>query len=386
MIKLIFNIALKFILYKIKGRLGFVRKTFYLGAIGLTLSILSLILLNSVENGYKYNLKTRLLELESDIEIVSNNNESSSLTFKLIQSNSKKGFKSFCTSFSNPSIIKYLNYSEGVEIVSYQTDDCNLFVKKGNVVLGSKLKDKLKVNIDDKVLFVNPFILVESLGLNKKSTSLNVQSFSESGTPDDRYLVVMHPDDFLSIYPQNSKYSTINTKIYLNDSSEQDFIEEYIDKYQLDAYIFNEKYENVYNSLDQVFEIISIILYFFMALAIINITSSIWLIVESKRNQIRFLILAGLSKKQISLVFIIVSLIMVVSSFVIAFILSALIIFIQNNYEIISISSNVYIISKLEGVIDYSYLAYLFLVFISLGALFSSISSLKSIYKRNFHV
>ncbi len=385
MIKLIFNIALKFISYKIKGRLGFVRKTFYLGAIGLTLSVLSLILLNSVENGYKYNLKTRLLKLESDIEIVSDNHTNSSLYLELIQSMSEKGVKRFCTSVSNPSIIKYLNYSEGVKIVSYQTNDCDLFVKKGNVILGEKLKDKLKVKIDDKVLFVNPFVLVESLGLNKKSTSLNVQSFAESGTPDDRYLVVMHPEDFLSIYSQNSKYSTINTKIYLNDSSEQDLIKAYFDRYQLDSYTFNQKYENTYNSLDQVFETISIILYFFMALAIINITSSIWLIVESKRNQIRFLMLAGLRKKQISLVFIIVSLIMIVSSFVIAFILSELLIFIQNSYEIISISSNVYIISKLEGIIDYSYLAYLFLSFISLGVFFSSIASLKSIYKTDFH-
>ena len=383
---MIFNIALKFISYKIKGRLGFVRKTFYLAAIGLTLSVLSLMLLNSVENGYKYNLKTRLLELESDIEIVSDNHTNSSLYLELIQSMSEKGVKRFCTSVSNPSIIKYLNYSEGVKIVSYQTNDCDLFVKKGNVILGEKLKDKLKVKIDDKVLFVNPFVLVESLGLNKKSTSLNVQSFAESGTPDDRYLVVMHPEDFLSIYSQNSKYSTINTKIYLNDSSEQDLIKAYFDRYQLDSYTFNQKYENTYNSLDQVFETISIILYFFMALAIINITSSIWLIVESKRNQIKFLLLAGLRKNQISLVFIIVSLIMIVSSFVIAFILLELLVFIQNNYEIISISSNVYIISKLEGIIDYSYLAYLFLSFISLGVFFSSIASLKSIYKTDFHV
>ena len=106
---MIFNIALKFISYKIKGRLGFVRKTFYLGVIGLTLSVLSLMLLNSVENGYKYNLKTRLLELESDIEIVSDNHTNSSLYLELIQSMSEKGVKRFCTSVSNPSIIKYLN-------------------------------------------------------------------------------------------------------------------------------------------------------------------------------------------------------------------------------------------------------------------------------------
>ena len=72
MIKTAFKIAIRFILYKTKGILSFVRKTFILAVISLSISIFSLIVLNSIKNGYKNSLGTKLLSIESDIEIVGN--------------------------------------------------------------------------------------------------------------------------------------------------------------------------------------------------------------------------------------------------------------------------------------------------------------------------
>ena len=66
MAKILANIALKFILHKTKGILGVVRKAFLLALLGLVVSVLSLILLNSIENGYKHSLKSKLSNLESD--------------------------------------------------------------------------------------------------------------------------------------------------------------------------------------------------------------------------------------------------------------------------------------------------------------------------------
>ena len=73
MLKTILKTALKFISYKTRGVLGFVRKTFLLSAISLMISVTALIVLDSISNGYKENLKKKLLDLEYHIEIISHN-------------------------------------------------------------------------------------------------------------------------------------------------------------------------------------------------------------------------------------------------------------------------------------------------------------------------
>ena len=53
MIKTVFRIAVKFALFKTDGILNFVRKTFFLAVLSLTISVFSLIVLDSINNGYK---------------------------------------------------------------------------------------------------------------------------------------------------------------------------------------------------------------------------------------------------------------------------------------------------------------------------------------------
>jgi len=385
--KLIFNIAFKFILYKTKGILSFVRKTFYLAIIGLTLSVLSLILLNAIGNGYKYNLKEKLLELESDIEIVSNDVVGTSDFIKSIKRISNQELKSYCAYNKAPAIIKFSSLSEGVEILSYTDGECPISVNKGEAFLGLELKNKLKVDFNNEISIINPYKLIESVGLNKSPEILTIKSFLKTDTPDDRYRVIVHEDDFYSLFQGNSNYITNSIKMYLNNSKSQDKIKqalynEYIFK-NSEIYTFNNKYEKLSKSLDQIFMTISIILCFFIALSILNITSSIWLIIESKKKQIHYLLLAGMQKYQICLIFMIVSLLLIMGAFLLGYLLAELIVFVQNNYNIISIPSNVYIISDLRGILDYGYIFLFFISFVIIGVVFSFIPCYRLMQRKN---
>ncbi len=387
MTKLIFNIAFKFISYKTKGILSFVRKTFYLAIIGLTLSVLSLILLNAIGNGYKNNLKVRLLELESDIEIVSNDLVNTSDFISSIIDITNQELKSYCVYNKAPAIIKFSYLSEGVEIISYTDGECPISVNKGEALLGVELKNKLKINFDNEIAVINPYKLLESIGLNKSPKTLTIKSFLKTDTPDDRYRVIVHKDDFYSLFENNGDYVSRSIKMYLNNSDSQDRIRgtlynEYIFK-DSEIYTFNDKYEKLSKSLNQIFMTISIILCFFIALAILNITSSIWLIIESKKKQIHYLVLAGMKKYQICSIFMIVSILLIIGSFLLGYLLSELIVFIQNNYSIISIPSNVYIISDLKGVLDYKYICLFFIFFIIIGIIFSLIPCYRLIQRKD---
>ena len=390
MIRLVFNIAFKFILHKTKGILGFVRKTFYLAIVGLILSILSLILLNSIGNGYKSNLKDKLLELESDIEIISNSAVNVKELISLAKEFSNQGLKSYCVTSKGPAIIKSFSLSEGVEVTTYVEGECDISLKKGEVVLGAELKGKLKTDSGSEISIINPYKLLESMGLNKNPISLTIKSFLKTGTPEDKYRIIIHKEDFLSLFGDKSSYTSSSIKIYLEDSDEQNNLKSTLynkDIYKTsEIYTFNDKYQLLSESLNQIFITISIILYFFIALSILNITSSIWLIVESKNNQIYYLILAGMRKYQICSIFIIITLFLIAGSFISGYLLAELIVVIQNKYHIVSIPSNVYIISELKGILDYKYIFSFFVFFMAIGTLFSFIPSYRAIQEKDIYV
>ena len=313
MAKILTNIALRFILHKTKGILGFVRKAFLLALLGLVVSVLSLILLNSIENGYKHSLKSKLSNLESDLEIVSETYISPAPIISLIEESSSKGIDRYCASAQTVSIIKFASLSEGVEVVSNMEGDCSEHVNLGEIILGSGLKDKLNLNPGDEITLSNSEKNLSSMGFDKKMLSLKVSSFLNTGTPNDNYRVLINKEDFRDLFEVDASDNfATNIKVYLKDSKEQESLKNKLKKYFandrqynfLAIYTFDEKYDLLSQVLDQIFRTISIIIIFFVGLAILNITSSIWLIVESRKRQIKYLLLAGMKRVHIFLIFI----------------------------------------------------------------------------------
>mgnify|MGYP001207285208 FL=1 len=395
MAKILANIALKFILHKTRGILGFVRKAFLLALLGLVVSVLSLILLNSIENGYKHSLKSKLSNLESDLEIVSETYISPPPIISLIEENSSKGIDRYCASAQTVSIMKFAYLSEGVEVVSNMEGDCSEHVNFGEIILGSGLKDKLNLSSGDEIVLSNSEKNLSSMGFDKKMLSLKVSSFLNTGTPNDNYRVLINKEDFRDLFEvDTSDNFATNIKVYLKDSEEQESLKNKLKKYFandrqynfLAIYTFDEKYNLLSQVLDQIFRTISIIIIFFVGLAILNIISSIWLIVESRRRQIKYLLLAGMKRVHIFLIFITISALLITISFFIGYVLAEIIIFFQNKYQFISISSNVYIISNLVGIVDYKYLLTFFGFFIGFGLVFSLIPCYKIMRKSSLHV
>ena len=419
MIKIIFKIALKFALFKTDGVLSFVRKTFFLAIFSLTVSIFSLILLDSINNGYKDRLGKRLLKIESDIEINANNIsrniildlvdivESGDASVNIVNKNIKhsNNVKSVLGKYQvllkDQGVLRFGSKAEGVNVVSIdesflsissggfksysiydQFYNSNQYMAENEVVLGFSLKEELGLEVGDKVYLFRASDIISN-SFKKNIQSFVVKAFFKSGNPiEDSHTIIVDDKVFFNFF-QNSKVK--NIKIFLNDSSRQEEIKNLIyNNIEEPIYVttFNQKFYDMSYSLDQIFDIISIIVLFFILLSLLNIVSSVNLIVESKARQVKFLKLIGIKLPYLSMIFISVSLISIIISFSFAYLLSEFVLLIQNNYQIFSISEDVYVISELKGLIDYRY-TLLFLVYLIIsGFLLSLIFSYKTIYKK----
>ena len=401
MIKTAFKIAIRFILYKTKGILSFVRKTFILAVISLSISIFSLIVLNSIKNGYKNSLGTKLLSIESDIEIMGNDIPQKEIldlidamgTLDINQKSLPIKIQDVQVLQREEGVIRFASNAEGVNVVSVDGKYNNIYKQfyslenlqsplNNEVILGELLKEKLDINIGDKLhLFkLNDFI---SSSFKKVSEPLTVKGFFKMGSPfEDSHTIIISNNTFFNFY-QDKKIK--NIKISLEDPTRREEVRKLIyDKIDASLYIniFNEKFHSMSSGLDQIFDVISIIVLFFILLSILNIISSVSLITESKSMQIKLLRLSGANSVHVSLIFIFISLISIISSFFVGYVMSEIVVFIQNYYNIISISEDVYIISELKGLIDYRY-TFLFLVYLIIsGFLLSIIFSYKTIYKK----
>lgn len=401
MIKTAFKIAIRFILYKTKGILSFVRKTFILAVISLSISIFSLIVLNSIKNGYKNSLAAKLLSIESDIEIMGNDIPQKEIldlidamgTLDINQKSLPIKIQDVQVLQREEGVIRFASNAEGVNVVSVDGKYNNIYKQfysleslqsplNNEVILGELLKEKLDINIGDKLhLFkLNDFI---SSSFKKVSEPLIVRGFFKMGSPfEDSHTIIISSNTFFNFY-QDKKIK--NIKISLEDPTRREEVRKLIyDKIDASLYIniFNEKFHSMSSGLDQIFDVISIIVLFFILLSILNIISSVSLITESKSMQIKLLRLSGANSVHVSLIFIFISLISIISSFFVGYGLSEIVVSIQNHYNIISISEDVYVISELKGLIDYHYI-FLFLVYLIIsGLLLSIIFSYKTIYKK----
>ena len=419
MIKTVFRIAVKFALFKTDGILNFVRKTFFLAVLSLTISVFSLIILDSINNGYKHKLAEKLLNIESDIDVqgydIARDTlqdlvdiiESADLSISVADKSSidsndiKSELGKYQVFFKEEGILRSGSMAEGVSIVSIDESFLSLVnedvvsyglyeqfydsvhpIDNNEAILGSSLKENLGLDVGDRVyLFKASDFLLRSL--DKRIKPLIVKGFFKTGNPiEDSHTLIINNETFFNFF-QNDRVG--NMKVFLNDSSRQEEIRKLIyDKIDDPIYIttFNQKFYEMSYGLDQVFDIISIIILFFILLSVLNIVSSVNLIVDSKSNQIKFLKLTGVKLPYISLIFVLISLMSIILSFSIGYLLSEFVLFIQNNYQVFSISEDVYMISQIIGIIDYGYVSIFFLCLIGMGVLLSLIFSYKTIYNK----
>ena len=369
MFKIALKIALKFLVYKIDGLLSFVRKTFLLATIGLTLSVVSLIVLNSVSNGYKHSLKDKLSQIESHIRIGKYNNQKIlddelkdlTLILKKLENIDKYLYES-----EEKAILKDKEYSEGVIVKTLVGDASGylghfstggkLDIKEKKAAIGRGLKEHNSLAIDSSIILLNTDFQNSGIVYNK-ALSLKITNQLNFGIPEmDNFLIYIDNKDFEKLFGHNS---ITNVRIFLKDSERQLEVSKLLESQLRDDFYvttFDDSHKKRLDNLNDIFNSISIIFYFLIAVCFLNISSSIWLVIESKNKDIKILKLTGMSDFYIYIIFFLIISFSILLSFLIGISFSYLLICIQNNFQVFSISSDVYMVSELIGIVEIQFL------------------------------
>ena len=134
----------------------------------------------------------------------------------------------------------------------------------------------------------------------------------------------------------------------------------------------------MYSALNEIFNSISIIMFFLILICLLNVLSTTSLIIKSKIRQIKILRISGMSSLNGYFIFLFIVLLAISASSVFGLFISLLLLLLQNSFQLITLPSDVYFVDRLYGVINFSYLCLIYLFLLISGAIASFLMAQKS--------
>tara|TARA_Y100000590_G_scaffold411136_1_gene504877 strand:+ start:354 stop:1478 length:1125 start_codon:yes stop_codon:yes gene_type:complete len=331
-----------------------------------SLSIAVIILIFTINNGFKHNAVDLLNKISGNTKIYKT--DQYSLTdddYEKLQSNYKD--LTLSRVVQNQCIFKNKGNSESVLLNSYDLNekrynDLNKFIYKGELtdstlVIGKILAEKLNIIIDDSV----SIIFIENDG------NIRVKELKVSG---------LFSTDFLN-FDSNIAINTIsnNDKNYnyftssLGKSIYYDIIpNNYIVQDINDIHLQFLEWINTYdNPLD-------LLILFIIIICSINIINNNFYIVSSNLKQIFLLKTLGISNFELNIIFLLRALLFAFISFLIGGIFAYSILYLENLFNIVTIPEYVYFTKFVPITLDFRILYIIFPYFIILSILSLTLS------------
>ena len=379
---------------KLKSKKGFLSFNFYLSVCLITFSFIAIVLTDSLTDGYKKEVFSKLSSLNPNFKILKKSADFSFKDYSIIKNKLSSDSVIFSPYIektgiliSNNKISSISNESykqrEGVYIIGVESDFLykNKIINKyfeykktsldeNSVIIGSYLAKKINKSISDEIdlLF---FDLHSNSFIAKK---FNIQNIYNTQTQNDEFLV----------YVPISSLASINDNFYCNG-----FIGYYINgKNNLleidDSSILIQSWDsaNILKFLNSFDIPIKLLMWILMFLSVYSLSSLIFNFLINKQNDLKLLIIMGCSVDCLRKIILAISLYVTAISVVIGVLISSLFIYMQNKFQFISLPyEKIFQLSILPAHFDilyfikYSAFLFLFTVFISLY-----------IFKKNFKI
>ena len=221
------------------------------------------------------------------------------------------------------------------------------------LIIGRALADQLQVQINDPILVYDLGSLKEQLGFPSIARS-SVQAIYESGMVDyDKAYLYCSLNTMDELYPGSN--SPDNFGIFLTDLALTDEVMTQIDAilpYSHLSISWRDRHQTLFNWMKTQQLPIFVIFSLIMLVAVVNISSTLILIIMEKRSEIGTLRALGTSRKRIRRIFALEGLMMgligTLSGVLFALILSWL----QSTFGLISLPSDVYFMDKVTILIS----------------------------------
>ncbi len=370
--------------------------------LGISIGVMALIVVMSVMNGFHFELKKRILDATSHIEItggLDNQDEINQLIKKITD---LKHVKAVSPYVSGEGLLSNRSVNRGVLVKGidpqYENNVNQLLNKvvKGSkkfsskpfeIIIGVDLARLLGVDIGDDVSLLIPKLNFSPIGNYPTIKKFHVVGIFDAGIYEfDSSLALIDYQDAQKIFFKNQKTKFSAMQIQLTDSNKTLNVESDIKKILIDLNInsfinnWTNKNKNFFSAIQMEKRVMAIILTLIIAVAAFNLVASLAMSVQDRKKDIAILMTIGFSKFQIIRIFIfqgfiigfIGSLLGLFFGVVIASNINTIVPFIEGLFNIQFLSKDIYYINELPSIIIPMDIVFVILVSIILS-LFATI-------------
>ena len=370
--------------------------------LGISIGVMALIVVMSVMNGFHFELKKRILDATSHIEITGGLDNQDEITQLIKKITDLKHVKAVSPYVSGEGLLSNRSVNRGVLVKGinpqYENNVNQLLNKvvKGSkkfsskpfeIIIGVDLARLLGVDIGDDVSLLIPKLNFSPIGNYPTIKKFNIVGIFDAGIYEfDSSLALMDYQDAQKIFFKNQKTKFSAMQIQLTDSNKTLNVESDIKKILIDLNInsfisnWTNRNKNFFSAIQMEKRVMAIILTLIIAVAAFNLVASLAMSVQDRKKDIAILMTIGFSKFQIIRIFIfqgfiiglIGSLLGLFFGVVIASNINTIVPFIEGLFNIQFLSKDIYYINELPSMIIPMDIVFVILVSIILS-LFATI-------------
>lgn len=371
--KISFLLALKHIRSNHKS--GFVKTASILSVFGLSIGIASLLITLFILNGFERVISEKITEFDGHIRIKHFLSEpfdpfNYDLENKLSLDSKNVSIGSF---IQNPALFRKGQVAEGVIVEGMRIESLsfiNELIIEGSsnlslkgVIIGKRLADTYSIGLNDKITLFD----LSSLSLNsKRFMQFTVEGIFHSGmTEYDKSSVFMNISNSQKLFDLDNKIS--GYVLRLKNLNDLNTIFKSISSnisYPLMSITWKEKNRALYKWLSVQRQPILFIFSLITLVAVINIVSSLSMIVIDKTKQIGLLSALGMPSSKIKDIFLVKGLIIGSLGAILGSLIAVFLATMQNNFKIIEVPEDIYFMNFIP--IDINYFQIIVISIISL--------------------
>ena len=371
-----------------KHKSGFARTASILSILGLSIGISALLITLFILNGFERVISEKITEIDGHIRIKHFLNEPLNPSeYELDKKLSDNNSFSLGMFIQRPALLRKGQLAEGVIVEGMNNTDLNFIDKllvKGSsdlshkeVIIGQRLAELNKIKINDKVTLFDLSTIYKN---RKRFMQFSVRGIFNSGmTEFDKNSIYIKIEDAKTLFKMEEQISGYILR--LKNVGELDNINKLINSnisYPLMSMSWKEKNRALYKWLKVQRWPILFIFGLITLVAIVNIASSLLMIIIDKTKQIGLLSAIGMPRKKIKEIFLIKGLIIGFFGTFIGSLIAVILAFLQNNYKIIGVPEDIYFMNFIPIDIDFKQILMISLISLIVSSLVSYWPSIRS--------
>jgi lipoprotein-releasing system permease protein len=358
-------IAKNFILSRKDSR--FISLISTISIIGIALGVATLVIAISVLKGFEQTITNKIIDFDSHIKITSYRSILPDYHKTLPWLKSRlESFNAEITPFASKLVIvSYKKKKDGINLIGIDTKTEKPFLVKNitdgeynladkGILIGKKLAEKLFIKVGEKItVFALSNDQIPSPENLPNIEKYFVTGIFESGMTeyDDSYAYTSL-EEVQKLFAIGDNINGFNIK--LGDISKIDSLRTFLGKslrYPHSVRSVYQLHRNIFTWIELQKEPIPIVLALIILVAVFNIVGTLLMIVLEKTNAVGILKTLGSKRKQIITIFLIHGAILGIAGIFFGSILAYFLMFIQAKFNIITLPSSVYFMSKVPFLI-----------------------------------